>query len=514
MGCSQTEADELRIAGQNTNDYQKDGSESEGNSEPTSYSDQWHFNQNERNCGLANGSHDRDETKTCRQRFVHVVKRNIVLCFLIVGIALGIALGFALRYADLTDRQKVYYKLPGDVLIYLTKLLTLPFVASILITNFAALSSRSFIRAGVLIVAYYFLATVQAVLLTSMVVTVLTPGIKLNSSLHTVRRSNDGHFTRTADTVLDLIRNMFPDNLVVATFEQTKSVEVTRGSGATSVVVVGKQDEMNVVGVVFFAVALGISIGRLGDRGRQLVSFFESLMRATEPLVIIVANYSPIAIVFLVSSEIITFTDPVEAVEKLFLYIATVFICLALYSLILLPALFAMIVRENPYHCIISVQEALITAFESASSSIALPDTCRCLEKNSRVDSRVVRYVIPVGVTINIAGTALYEAVAVIFIAQVNDIEMSLGQVIVISLTVSMATLGSPGIPQNLLTLLVSLTAAGLSTDNAAKVITVDWLMYRFRAVVNVLTDCFGARILLKLLSQAQMEEINYTEIY
>lgn len=123
--------------------------------------------------------------------------------------------------------------------------------------------------------------------------------------------------------------------------------------------------------------------------------------------------------------------------------------------------------------------QAWVTALGTASSAATLPVTFRCLEENLGIDKRVTRFVLPIGATINMDGTALYEAVAALFIAQMNGIEFGIGEVIVVSLTATAASIGAASIPSaGLVTLLLVLTAVGLPTEDISMIFAVDWFLY------------------------------------
>jgi solute carrier family 1 (high affinity glutamate transporter) protein 2 len=144
--------------------------------------------------------------------------------------------------------------------------------------------------------------------------------------------------------------------------------------------------------------------------------------------------------------------------------------------------------------------QAWLMAIATSSSAATLPVTFRCLEENNKIDRRVTRFVVPIGATVNMDGTALYEAVAVIFIAQMNGIPLSVGQVITISLTATLASIGAASIPSaGVVTMLLVLTAAGLPTDDVSIILLVDWFLDRLRTSINVLGDSYGAGIVYHL---------------
>merc|ERR1712098_923011 len=139
---------------------------------------------------------------------------------------------------------------------------------------------------------------------------------------------------------------------------------------------------------------------------------------------------------------------------------------------------------------------ALATAWGTASSSVTLPVTMNCLEEKNYVDPRISRFVLPIGATINMDGTALYEAVAALFIAQLSNVPVNIGQVIAISITATAASIGAAGIPQaGLITMVMVLDTVGLPSESVSIILSVDWLLDRFRTTINVLGDSIGAGI-------------------
>ncbi|KAE8610249.1 hypothetical protein XENTR_v10012058 [Xenopus tropicalis] len=339
----------------------------------------------------------------------------------------------------------------------------------------------------------------------------------------------------SADALLDLIRNMFPSNLVEATFKQyrTKNVPVMKPARAFPsesfthrIVIYGIQDEngshiqnfalditpspdviyksepgtsegMNVLGIVIFSATMGIMLGRMGTSGVPLVSFCQCLNESVMKIVAVAVWYFPFGIVFLIAGKILEMDDPTAIGKKLGYYAITVLCGLVVHGLFILPLMYLLITKKNPIVFIRGVLQALLIALATSSSSATLPITFKCLLENNHIDRRVARFVLPVGATINMDGTALYEAVAAIFIAQVNNYELDFGQIITISITATAASIGAAGIPQaGLVTMVIVLTSVGLPTDDITLIIAVDWALDRFRTMINVLGDALAAGIM------------------
>lgn len=410
------------------------------------------------------------------------------------------------------------------------KLVILPLIISSMITGVAALDSNVSGKIGLRAVVYYFCTTIIAVILGIVLVVSIKPGV--TQKVNEIDRTGKTPEVSTVDAMLDLIRNMFPENLVQACFQQykTKREEVkpasdpggnqTEVSVTTAMTTMSENktkeykivglysDGINVLGLIIFCLVFGLVIGKMGEKGQILVDFFNALSDATMKIVQIIMCYMPIGILFLIAGKIIEVEDW-EIFRKLGLYMATVLSGLAIHSLVVLPLIYFIVVRKNPFRFALGMAQALLTALMISSSSATLPVTFRCAEEKNHVDKRITRFVLPVGATINMDGTALYEAVAAVFIAQLNGMDLSIGQIITISITATAASIGAAGVPQaGLVTMVIVLSAVGLPAEDVTLIIAVDWLLDRFRTMVNVLGDAFGTGIVEKL-SKKELEQVD-----
>ncbi|XP_026522102.1 excitatory amino acid transporter 1 isoform X4 [Notechis scutatus] len=396
----------------------------------------------------------------------------------------------------------------------------------VIFTGMSALDSKASGKMGLRAVVYYMSTTIIAVLIGIIMVVIIHPGKGSKEKMH-----REGKIVQVtaADAFLDLIRNMFPPNLVEACFKQFKTnyeehVHHTHDhahddSNETSVLagiinnvteavgnltwmkkemipVPGAVNGVNALGLVVFSISFGLVIGNMKEQGRALREFFDSLNEAIMRLVALIMWYAPLGILFLIAGKIVEMEDMGVIGGQLAMYTVTVIIGLLIHAIIVLPLLYFFITRKNPWVFIGGLLQALITALGTSSSSATLPITFKCLEENNGVDKRITRFVLPVGATINMDGTALYEALAAIFIAQVNNMDLNFGQIITISITATAASIGAAGIPQaGLVTMVIVLTSVGLPTDDITLIIAVDWFLDRLRTTTNVLGDSIGAGI-------------------
>ncbi|XP_046713606.1 excitatory amino acid transporter 4 isoform X1 [Silurus meridionalis] len=474
------------------------------------------------------------------KNFLH---RNSFVLLTVGAVVLGIILGFAVRPQNLSLREIKYLSFPGEVLMRMLQMMVLPLIVSSLVTGVSNLDSNATGKMGVRAVVYYIVTTFIAVFIGIVVVTTIKPGKgKRDIPMSTNGRADS---VTAADAFLDLFRNMFPSNLVEACFKQyrtlykktilTKNITVLVnvsdivinatefrqvGNYSTALQTIqetveeitpvsGSSNGVNALGLVVFSMFFGFVIGNMKQQGQPLKDFFDCLNDAIMRLVAIIMWYAPVGILFLIAGKIVEMKDLFQVGGQLGMYMLCVIVGLLVHSLIALPLIFYLCTRRNPFTFISGLLQALITAFGTSSSSATLPITFRCLEEKNHVDKRVTRLVLPVGATINMDGTALYEAVAAIFIAQVNDMDLNFGQIFTISITATAASIGAAAIPQaGLVTMVIVLTSVGLPTEDITLIIAVDWFLDRIRTTTNVLGDSLGAGI-VEHLSREELQNLD-----
>uniref|UniRef100_A0A3B3RCZ1 Amino acid transporter n=1 Tax=Paramormyrops kingsleyae TaxID=1676925 RepID=A0A3B3RCZ1_9TELE len=460
----------------------------------------------------------REKNQASSSGFRRFLRKNWLLMATLLSVLAGVGLGVLVReYGSLSRLQKQYLGFPGEVLMRMLKLVILPLIVSSIITGVAALDSRVLGRIGARALVFYFSTTIIAVVLGIVLVTTIKPGASYRADIPDGTGSVPQ--VRTVDVLLDLFRNMFPDNLVQASFQQVKLVPFTVYSDLRSTLqnitkdyeTVGVYTNgINVLGLIVFCVVFGLVIRQMGDRGHILVEFFDALNEATMKMVEIIMWYTPVGTMFLITSKVLQ-VDDWDIFRKLGLYMATVLSGLAIHSMVVLPLLYFAFVRRNPFPFILGMMQALLTALTVSSSSATLPVTLQCAERNNRIDRRVTRFMLPVGATINMDGTALYEVVAAIFVAQLHDYDLDVGRIVIISIATTAASIGAAGMPSaGLVTMVIVLTAAGLPASDVTLLIAVDWFLDRFCTMINVLGDAIGAGI-VQALSKKELEKMDHT---
>ncbi|XP_077982081.1 excitatory amino acid transporter 3-like [Glandiceps talaboti] len=474
--------------------------------------------------------------RTGSEQCFKILKDNLLLIMIITGVVLGLAIGFVIKlHTDikLTAKQISYISFPGVLFLNMLKLLIIPLVFTSVTAGLAILDSKNSGKLGGRTILYYISTTILAVILGIIMVVSIKPGAG-NPDPDDLTRAGASKKVKADDAFMDLLRNMFPPNLVQATFEKYRTVssgdddpEPEMASNMTTVTgtmstmlstlasnMTDDESEppcccgcptssyvsgMNILGIITFAIALGVTISKMGPPGKILIDFFVALNAAIMAIVWVVMWYAPFGIMFLILGRVLQMDDWSVVAGQLGMYCVTVISGLLIHGLIFLPTLYVLFTRKNPITFILGVLPALLTAFGTASSSATLPVTIKCLEEKLRLDKRVTQFVLPVGATINMDGTALYEAVAAIFIAQINNYSLDIGQYITISITATLASIGAAGIPEaGLVTMVIVLESVGLPAEDVTLIIVIDWLIDRIRTAVNVLGDSTGAGIIDK----------------
>uniref|UniRef100_A0A3Q3K8Q5 Amino acid transporter n=1 Tax=Monopterus albus TaxID=43700 RepID=A0A3Q3K8Q5_MONAL len=456
-------------------------------------------------------------SRDLRSNLRHFFRRNGLLTLSVIAVLTGGALGFLLRGTQMSTQAKIYFSFPGELLMRMLKMLILPLITSSLMSGLSSMESKACCRMGVLTVTYYLWTTFIAVVVGIVLVIIIKPG--MGTEMESNRLGGGPVMTSTKDFITFLILPV--TNLTVFLQYKTHLIPIlkvpTRTFQPNFVYIIpdegdhtgrrvyleltpapevmytespGTSQQMNVLGIVVFSATMGLLLGRMGERGAPLVNVCQCINECVMKIISAAVWYFPFGIIFLVAGKILDMQDPSTLGKKLGWYGITVLTGLFVHGLILLPFFYFLLTRKNPFTYIRGLLQAMVIALATSSSSATLPITMKCLLENCHIDRQIARFVLPVGATINMDGTALYEAVAAIFIAQVNEYELDFGQLVTISITATAASIGAAGIPQaGLVTMVIVLTSVGLPPDDITLIVAIDWILDRFRTMINVLGD-------------------------
>ncbi|XP_072187090.1 neutral amino acid transporter A isoform X2 [Excalfactoria chinensis] len=446
------------------------------------------------------------------------LRRNALVLLTVSGVVAGVALGAAVRGAALSPAQVAYLAFPGELLLRMLRMVILPLVVCSLVSGAASLDTRSLGRLGGIAIAYFLGTTLLASGLAVALGFIIRPGAgasALNAPGLGLPGAVPATSKKTVDSFLDLVRNLFPANLVAAAF-RTYATEykivlrnTTSGNVTLEKIPVGTEIEgMNILGLVLFALVLGVALKKLGREGEDLIRFFNSFNDATMVLVTWIMWYVPIGIMFLVGSKIVEMEDIVLLVTSLGKYIFASILGHFIHGGIVLPLIYFASTRQNPYRFLLGLITPFATAFATCSSSATLPSMMKCIEENNGVDNRISRFILPIGATVNMDGAAIFQCMAAVFIAQLNNVDLNAGQIFTILVTATASSVGAAGVPAGgVLTIAIILEAIGLPTNDLSLILAVDWIVDRTTTVVNVEGDALGAGILNYLNEKEKREK-------
>jgi len=381
----------------------------------------------------------------------------------------------------------------GTLFMLALKMIIVPLIFSSVVVGIAGLgNTQGFGRLGLKTLAYYALTSFFAIVIGLTVVNALKPGLREgrpNEEIAAVIEANAeeysaaavqkvvGQHTTGLKSVGDIFKRMIPENVVEAF-----------------------SDNRKMLALIFVSLLTGFGILFIGESARHsLLGFFRGL----NELMLLVTSWimltAPIGIFGLVA-ETVSLTG-LEAFGLLAKYFAVVLLALLLHLLVVLPLILRFIGRVSPWRHFAAMRNALLTAFSTASSSATLPITMRCVNENAGASNRVSSFVLPLGATINMDGTALYECVAVMFIAQVLGMELGFAQQFLVVALALLTSIGVAGVPSaSLVAILIIVNNVGIPNAEAVIgfLLAVDRPLDMSRTAVNVFSDSCGAVVIAR----------------
>jgi Na+/H+-dicarboxylate symporter len=255
----------------------------------------------------------------------------------------------------------------------------------------------------------------------------------------------------------------------------------------------------NVLAVVMFALILGITLVMGGERFQHIRALLAEALEVTMLIVGWIMRLAPLGIMALLI-KLVTMQD-VVMLATLAKFVAVVVGTTLVHGVIVLPLILYLFTRKSPLWFLRGAREALLTAFATSSSAATLPITMRCATQHLHVKPEIAGFVLPLGATINMDGTALYEAAAALFIANLVGIELSFAQQLIVFCIAMIAAMGAPGIPSaGMVTMVMVLQSVGLPAEAIAILLPIDRLLDTLRTTVNVEGDMVGSLVVQKLV--------------
>jgi proton glutamate symport protein len=390
---------------------------------------------------------------------------------IVIALLLGIIYG--LFFPNATE----YVTWLGVIFLRALKMIIVPLVFSSIVSGVTSIGSgQNLGRLGLKTVTYYILTSLFAILTGLVLVNFTKPGV-----------GADLGFTEKVEGLSsvpgglgDIIFRIIPENIFQAFITA------------------------DMLAIIFFSLIFGFFITRTQSTSKdQLTNFFNAFFEVMMKMTMFIIKFAPLGILGIVAGVVAQQAGDRDALfglmHRMGLYMATVILGLSFHTFITLPLILKLIGRVSPKLHFQAMSTPLLTAFSTASSSATLPLTMEAVENKAGVSNKISSFVLPLGATINMDGTALYECVAAMFIAQAYGIELSFAQQMIVVITALLASIGAAGIPMaGLVMMSIVLTAVGLPLEGVGLILAVDRILDMCRTTVNVFSDSCGAVIIAR----------------
>lgn len=392
-----------------------------------------------------------------------------------------IALIIAVIYGYYLPNWIPYISWMGDIFLRALKMVIIPLILSSIISGVTSMGEgKDLGRLSFKTLFYYLSTSILAILTGLLIVNLVKPGVGVEMGF---TQSVEG-LTESAGSVKDILYRLVPDNIVDAMAQGT------------------------ILSVIFFAIVFGYFITRVETQYKEpLKNFFDAIFEVMMKVTLFIIRFTPLGIFGIVAREVARNADQLANIAgSLAMYSLCVVVGLLIHAFISLPLIVRFIAKARPFKHFSNMLTPLLTAFSTSSSSATLPLTMEALEHKSGVSNKITSFILPLGATINMDGTALYECVAAMFIAQVYGVELTFAQQALVVVTALLASIGAAGIPMaGLVMITVVLTAVGLPLEGIGLILAVDRILDMLRTSVNVWSDSCGA----VTVARSENEETN-----
>jgi Na+/H+-dicarboxylate symporter len=406
-----------------------------------------------------------------------------ILIALLLAVLAGLLSGTEGRWLGI--HFYAVYGFMGTLFMNALMMIIVPLIMSSIISGIAGVGETHALgRLGLKTMAFYLTSSLLAILVGLAMVNTLTPGLIGGEPAQQVLGLSEEAAAAVRakvqvgeDTAIsDVFLRMVPPNVIAAAADG------------------------QMLGLIFFSLLFGYFMTRIeGTRSRQLQDFWQGLFEVMMRITDWVIRFTPYGVFGLVAKVVAeTGPDQIEALAiSLGTFTLTVLLALAFHMLITLPLLLRFVAGVSPWRHFQAMAPALLTSFSTASSSATLPLTMECVEKNAGVSNRTSSFVLPLGATVNMDGTALYECVVVMFLAQAYGLEMSIATQFTVVLLALLTSIGVAGIPAaSLVAIAIILNTVGLPIEAIGMILVVDRILDMCRTSVNVFSDSCGAVII------------------
>ncbi|KAL5008700.1 hypothetical protein ScPMuIL_014281 [Solemya velum] len=422
---------------------------------------------------------------------------NLLALLTVIGVAVGFGIGFAVRAADPSEDGIIWTGLCGEVYMRMVKMMVLPLIIASVITGTASLDPKSNGKIGATSLATIMISNVLPCVMGAILAVLINPGIGVGSYGGT---SSSAEPMSTQDIFADLIRNLFPDNIVTACFQKAvtkyskeeSEVRLVNGTNVTVITKertksVGNSGGINLLGLIILCTLFGIAIHSIGEVARPMLLFFKGACEVILRVLRWLIWFTPIGVASLIAKVIAKTDNLEETFRKLGLYILTTTIGLVVVVFVIIVLVYVIATRKNPLKFLFSTTRSVLITFATTSTAVAMPETLQILEVGHKVDKRLTRFLVPLCAALMRGGSALYITVSCLFIIQLGGQDLSAGNVVLVVILTGLSSVAIPSVPSaSVVTVIIVLTSLNISTDAVGLILAVEWLLDRMRSCTNM----------------------------
>jgi proton glutamate symport protein len=409
---------------------------------------------------------------------------------IIAGMAAGIVWGLVAVISGLQEFNENWIRPFGTIFLNMLKLVAVPLIFVSLVKGMASLSDIGKLsRIGLKTLAFFMASTVVAITVGLLIVNIMRPGHAFPETRRAQMQEEYAASVDRTESVARQVRESRPLDFLVGIVPEN----IVNAAG----------DNRNILQIIFFAILFGLAVALIpNEKVKTVKDIFDGLNEIILKIVDLIMRFAPIGVFALLGSLVVEFTgddigESLDLFASLGLYIIATVLGYMVMIFVIYPLILRIFTPVRYGHFYKAISPAQMIAFSTSSSAASLPISMEVVERNLGVSKTISSFVLPIGTTINMDGTSLYQAVGAVFIAQAFGFELSMAQQLTIVLTATLASIGTPGVPGGgVVMLVIILTSVGLPAEGLAMVLALDRPLDMLRTVVNVTGNCAASTII------------------
>nr|CUU98916.1 hypothetical transcript [Hymenolepis microstoma] len=421
---------------------------------------------------------------TCKEKFMKGLMENMFTILTLIGVAVGFGIGFGVGTLRPSTVTITWIKLIGDLYINLLQLTILPIIAANIIVVMARMDPKQNGKMSLAAICFVIGFDLISGAIGVITAALIKPGLLTTANAETTSSEGpDSAPVTTSDVFVDLIKNMFPDNIVGLTIHQTKTIRrwPYYPSKNVTVPVTISLDATNMIGLIFTTIMFGIAAGAAGKAGKVFVDFFDSLGNVVLIMMRWFLKATPVGVCFMVAGSVVGLENVSDTFKSLGLFMVTVLAALAIHMLLQM-IVYLSVSSRNPFRMLVVGFRVFFLSFITTSPLVAIPEMMEACDKYG-IKKKVSQFVIPFSAALKGDGSGVFQAVACVFIAQLTGFELTGGTYVLIALLTGFATLAIPMVPSSSIIIVITiLSSLGANTAEVSLLFAVEWIMDRCRS--------------------------------